>query len=305
MLFTRKKTNPAGDAYNFVGWVGYAELTWQPAADLPQDLINEFERDELDVRWPVDYRVENPTGVPTGTRGRGCTSLSDRLDPYREAAAAVQVVLRRDPAAQHRDGVVRELVRVVQRSLAQLRGVDAVVVSVHDDGVRVLLHQQRAKHLAGGSEVRVQHDEPQLVVVRTRPRGEADPAEVGLVHLGPFVQQPLWDLDGLVPVRPGHNDVHGVEAVALLAHQRVHRGLHLVDASGRRGEAEDDARPRLRRAHGRGRDGGGRVERAEEDGDPRHARGQEAREPAFSRSEFIAMGRNRCLQHDLLGKRLV
>ncbi|KAJ8558998.1 hypothetical protein ON010_g8451 [Phytophthora cinnamomi] len=42
-----KKTNPASDAYYFVGWVGYAELTWQPAADLPQDLINEFERDEL------------------------------------------------------------------------------------------------------------------------------------------------------------------------------------------------------------------------------------------------------------------
>ncbi|KAE9030500.1 hypothetical protein PR003_g9236 [Phytophthora rubi] len=49
-----KKTDPAGAAYYFMGWVGFAELTWQPAADFPQDLIAEFKRDELGVGWPVD-----------------------------------------------------------------------------------------------------------------------------------------------------------------------------------------------------------------------------------------------------------
>jgi hypothetical protein len=66
-----KKTDSSGNVYYFVSWVGYPDSTWQPAVDLPQQLINEFEREELGVVWPVDLRAWVPIGTPTGTRGRG------------------------------------------------------------------------------------------------------------------------------------------------------------------------------------------------------------------------------------------
>ncbi|KAG6959141.1 hypothetical protein JG688_00010209, partial [Phytophthora aleatoria] len=66
-----KKTNQAGQEYYLVCWVGYQELTWQPASDLPQNMIATFNNGELGVAWPVDYRDSVPTGITAGARVHG------------------------------------------------------------------------------------------------------------------------------------------------------------------------------------------------------------------------------------------
>ncbi|KAG7378882.1 hypothetical protein PHYPSEUDO_009335 [Phytophthora pseudosyringae] len=74
-----KKSSAAGDAYYFVGWVGFPRLTWQPAAELPLEIIGDFERGGggLCTVWPVDRRAFIPTGLPTGTSGRGRTAVGE------------------------------------------------------------------------------------------------------------------------------------------------------------------------------------------------------------------------------------
>ncbi|ETM98772.1 hypothetical protein PPTG_19323, partial [Phytophthora nicotianae INRA-310] len=60
-----------GSAYYLVSWVGFERLTWQPAADLPQDTLMRFEAQELGTAWPVDYRAEIPVGADAGMGGGG------------------------------------------------------------------------------------------------------------------------------------------------------------------------------------------------------------------------------------------
>ncbi|ETP46883.1 hypothetical protein F442_06952, partial [Phytophthora nicotianae P10297] len=66
-----KKMDARGSAYYLVSWVGFERLTWQPAADLPQDTLMRFEAQELGTAWPVDYRAEIPVGADAGMGGGG------------------------------------------------------------------------------------------------------------------------------------------------------------------------------------------------------------------------------------------
>ncbi|KAG7390293.1 hypothetical protein PHYPSEUDO_008431 [Phytophthora pseudosyringae] len=93
-LIYAKKTSPAGVNYYFVAWVGYAELTWQPASDLPQELIVQFEMEELGWTWPVDRRARIVTGGPTGSRGVG--QLTRRSDSHVRTSARIQHQLQQD-----------------------------------------------------------------------------------------------------------------------------------------------------------------------------------------------------------------